>query len=457
MERGSIHDTLESYIHNLDALRESLVPVMIMASAVQKAASEQHLKVLRQHGTLISETETSAEFKVPVAHIRLVERKRRRYERSVSALGLLPRTFLVSFVSEFDSFVARLMREMLAIRPEVLNQSERQLTYKELLNFKSMEDAREFLVQGEIDSVMRDSHADQFKWMEKKFDVKLTVGLPRWPVFIEATERRNLFVHCDGRVSNQYLRVCRDHKVDLTGISLDQSLNVDKEYLISAYKVLYEFGVKLCQVLWRKLVPAEMEKADSSLNFFCYELLAEEKYDLATRLLEFAVDVLPRHSSETFRRMAVVNLSQAYKFSGREAECMKRLDAEDWSASGDNFSICIAVLKDDFVGAATLMTRIGKNGAVKESDYSEWPIFRKFRESAEFKEAFTKVFGHEPEGVEAHRKDLKAEKLQKSELDLSEQGGEILMEVSEESEKEADGAPKQLTAPESASPPASAN
>ena len=35
------------------------------------------------------------------------------------------------------------------------------------------------------------------------------------------TERRNLFVHCEGRVSSQYLTICRELDIDCASLSLE--------------------------------------------------------------------------------------------------------------------------------------------------------------------------------------------------------------------------------------------
>lgn len=229
----------------------------------------------------------------------------------------------------------------------------------------------------------------------------LTKGLESWPIFIELTERRNLFVHCDGVVSEQYLNVCRKHKVNVDPeIVVGKKLQAEKKYLKQTYEVLYEIGIKLSQVLWRKLSPGDLEKAESSLSHFTYELLIEENYKLAKTLLDFACRTLKKWDSEGSRLVHVVNRALAYKFSGDNDTCQKILESEDWSACGDNYQLCVAVLKDDFEKAKNLMLRIGSAGSVSEVDYAEWPCFKEFRSSDEFISAFTEVFGSPPSTIE---------------------------------------------------------
>jgi len=122
-------------------------------------------------------------------------------------------------VHKYDAYLGRLLRVAFYIRPEILAASDKTLTYTDLASFKSLSAARESLIEREVESVIRDSHIDHFNWMEKRFDLPLRKDLEVWPKFVEITERRNLFVHCDGIVSSQYLSVCKAHGVQLVSLT----------------------------------------------------------------------------------------------------------------------------------------------------------------------------------------------------------------------------------------------
>src|SRR5258708_31026829 len=97
------------------------------------------------------------------------------------------------------------------------------------------------MVEKEIDALLRESHANQLDWLEKKFNIVLRKDLPAWPVFIELTERRNLFVHTNGVVSRQYLEVCRNHSCQLhEGIRNGESLTLTLDYMSAAYQCLFK-------------------------------------------------------------------------------------------------------------------------------------------------------------------------------------------------------------------------
>ncbi len=90
--------------------------------------------------------------------------------------------------------------------------------------------------------------------------------------------------------------------------------------------------------------------------------------------------------------MLILNKAQAYKWNGQDEECKEVINSIDWSASEERFKIAVAVLNDDFCKAAEIMKKIGVNGSLNKAAYREWPIFKEFRKSEKFIEAFEGVF-----------------------------------------------------------------
>jgi hypothetical protein len=172
-------------------------------------------------------------------------------------------------------------------------------------------------------------------------------------------------------------------------------LGVSSSYYEVAYKCIFEIGVKLAHVIWRKLLPDDLVKADCSLNTTCYNLLSNEEYDLVIILLEFATGVLKQYSNEEMRLMFIINLCQAYKWSGHQEKCIKLLKKNDWSACSNSFKLASKVLEDDFLGAATIMQKIGINGDVRKVDYADWPLFKAFRKTEDFSSTYKEVFGED--------------------------------------------------------------
>ena len=315
-------------------------------------------------------------------------------EKLTLANRLVQQSFVISLISQYDAFLGKLIRALFLMKPETLNASERNITFLQLQEFGSVEDAKEYIIEKEIESILRESHPEQFDWLERKYGIELRKGLDVWPTFVEATQRRNLFVRNNGVISNQYISVCQKHNVGLIkSVKLGEKVEVTPEYFREVYECILEIGIKLAHVLWRKVYPQGREKADSNLISTCFDLLQRERYHLACVLLDFSTEVLKKHASDENRRIFIVNRAQAYKWLGNREKSIKIINGEDWSASSDKFRLAVAVIMDDFERADSLVRKIGAHGDITMDFYREWPLFREYRKSEGFLKNFEETFG----------------------------------------------------------------
>ncbi len=333
-------------------------------------------------------------FGIPVDKFTEFRRLERRLHRSELALVSVPRALMVALISEFDAFAGATLKTFYRLRPDALASSERKMTYSELVTFDSLEAAREHVVEKEVETFLRSSHSAQFDALETKLGITLRKDLPIWKDFIELTERRNLFVHSDGVVNNQYLQVCRDAGHDCSGIKKGDVVGASQKYFSQSHEILYELAAKLSHVLWRKLSPDDREAADGHFSgTLIYDLLCEKRYRLARTLADFGVATFKSWGSDYFRRALIVNRAQAYIWDGQREQGLRILAAEDWSAANNEFHVCIAALRQDFRAAIQYMKALGPKAVPKKDGYRDWPVFREIRKTAEFQDAFMEMFG----------------------------------------------------------------
>src|SRR5271165_3113111 len=142
-------------------------------------------------------------------------------------------------VSQSDTYLANLVRALYRVRPDILNCHAKTITYQELVRLGSVESVELALIESEIESLLRGSHTEQFKWLESRFDIRLRETDDKWAQLIELTERRNLFVHANARVSSQYLKVCKQNKVHLEAdCRLGSQLSASSKYFQAACSIL---------------------------------------------------------------------------------------------------------------------------------------------------------------------------------------------------------------------------
>jgi hypothetical protein len=390
-------ENLKQFLLHIESLSTSL-PLVI------KTIDESNLNAIKTHSSFLkNECELKDGEKnvytLKPEQISKNEKLKKIANQTKIAHVIVQRNFIVSLVSQYDAFIGSLIRTMYYFKPELLNSSEKQLTFSNLVSFNSIENAREYIIEKEIESVLRENHTEHFKWIENKLNIKLRKDLNIWSTFIELTERRNLYVHNNGKVNNQYLKICSDNSYEFKDKpNIGDELHVDSVYFESAFKCLYELAVKLSQVIWRNLQPDELLKCDDSLLDITYELILDKKYDLAKILLDFMDKYIKKFSSDDIKYRLIFNRAQTYKWLGDEKKCLEIVKSSDWSASNDLFKLASQVLIDDFEKASETMKRIGSNQDIlPKLCYLEWPIFNKFRKNEIFLKTYKEIYKEEPE------------------------------------------------------------
>lgn len=395
MNKLNFKEEVEKFTDHIDSLYQTAPMVDLILKVTQFASEKKRNEYVKEKAVKSKDKEGNEITKIDIQHLNKYLDLEKKASNSQLAQKIMQRNFIVSLVSQFDAYIGSLIRKIFIIQPELLNSSEKNLSFAKLSEFESIDEAKEHIIEKEIEGVLRESHSAQFKWLENKLGMSLNKDLLSWQNFIEITERRNLFVHTNGVVSSQYISNCAKHKVEFeTIVTSGQVLDVDEKYIKLAYCCLYEIGVKLSQVIWRKLLPETIEDADSSLNSIIYNLLQRKEYKLAINLSDFATNILKKHSSQEFKLIFAVNKAQSYKWDGQNKICTEMMNNMDWSSMSDKFKLSKAVLIDDFNTAYRIMRKIGKDEEeMQQLGYQEWPLFQRIREEDQFKKVYKEIYG----------------------------------------------------------------
>lgn len=387
-----IIDALNDFISEIDSLIEVSEPI----NFISRKLLHDQVEKLKPEMVKFNNFVKNNNYKEAIKLSRKIQKIDKLVERIKKSNDLSPKITIVSFIIILDYFLRELARISYEINPAMINQSQRKLGFAEISDFDNIEDVRRYVIEDELDSIFRGNHSDIFKSLEQILSIDLKPEEFTWKKFIEITERRNLFVHCNGVVSNQYIRACRKYDVLDEKIKTGQMITADNKYLKECHGIIYEIGVTFSHKLLRKFCKDNLEESDDYLIKLCYELLVEEKYDLAKKILKFSIEQ-KRHSSDYRKRMMIINLSIAYKFSSDDGNFKKTIDSVDWSSCADEFKLCVHALRGEYEDAASVMRRVGANHElVKEESYIEWPAFNEFRKTQIFLDAFESVFGKQP-------------------------------------------------------------
>ena len=388
-------DVSSSFVSMIESYRKFIPLTLRVAPLLYSTLAEQKIvDFLKAKGSecIALSTETAIVYQLNIACYSELSVYNDEITAMKEGARLLPEVMVIGLVSCYDAFLSQLIRVVLNKQPEIVLTSEKTIKFSELSTFSSIEEARATLIDREIEAAMRDSHHEQFSWMESRFSIRLREELPVWPRFIELCERRNLLTHTGGVVSAQYLANCKAQKVDVTGIAVGSKLTVNSRYFSEAVNIVYEIGTKLCHVFWRKFAEEERKEADAALNTLGYALIHGGAYGIAESLLYFGTHILKKHSSDSARRTMIVNLANAVRLQGKKDEANKILDKEDWSAVDNTFKICVASVHGDIEQVLHLMPIIGPDGRPTAEQYRTWPVFSGIRTDARFVSNFEEIF-----------------------------------------------------------------
>lgn len=394
------YNILCTYLENIKSLYETFEFSEITLKALRQNATKELDDFISQHGKE-KEVDGSTIVTIPVEKGRAFNRIDLKLRRSLKASELIPRSYIVSLISLYDAFLNNILRSLYSIRPDKLNSSELSLTFSQLSKFKTVDEAQESIIEKRIEKILRSSHQDQIEVLEKELEVNTLRKFKKWPIFVEICQRRNLFVHSDGKVSSQYLSVCAQEHVDeIDSIQKNSVLTVDKAYFEKAFEVFYEIGIKLSvMMLWKLVVKKDKElgeKIDGNLISLIYNLIVDKRYDVAIEISDFAFSArYGRNQRDTVYFQ--LNKAQAYKWKGEQEKCSEILKSIDTSAMSPDIIIPKLVLEDNFKEAISYMKQACRNGKkVDDMDmYRNWPIFKEFRKNKEFQQEFKTLYGED--------------------------------------------------------------
>lgn len=216
----SFQHEINAFALEMESLYRANIQTMKVVTNSAKKQADELTKFIKERSVTAKTEEGEAAYEIKPGDLKRLEKGTKDLSSSYLAVKKIPQIFFCALIHQYDAFLGKLLYVAFSVKPEFLNASQKQITFSELRSFNSLDEACQRLVEKEIESMIRENHSEQFVWMEKRFGLPLRKDLPSWPSFIEMAERRNLFVHCDGVVSSQYLAVCKTHGVKLVSCAV---------------------------------------------------------------------------------------------------------------------------------------------------------------------------------------------------------------------------------------------
>jgi hypothetical protein len=310
-------------------------------------------------------------------------------------LEQLPGAILLSLVATFDSQMSDVVRTMLRIKSDKLKYGQKTIPLSKIFAATSLDDLVSDAVNDEIYQFSRGSHDDQVNYIEEHFSISIKAHWKRWPDLIEVFERRNLVAHGERNFTSRYQEICT--KVGHKGAAdnFGKSIKVSSNYLRQASDLLAEFSALTTFSLWRKHMKGEEADAFSSLLELAFNAIGSPRASLAERICSYALSLKSNGLKEAMKLRFVVNLASAYMHLSQDKKGLDVLSEVDWSATSDDFRICVAALRKDVDEVCNLLPIIKATNKLAPSELRTWPVFDYVKDDGRFIASFQEAFGEE--------------------------------------------------------------
>jgi hypothetical protein len=393
-----LNNSLRDFTTHVSGLDKTLFALFVMQK-ISEIDSNKVRTFIQTKGKDIKEKKKILKFKLQNKDISVFNKLREEEERSKIAVKVLPRSLMVSMVSQFDCLITILIKRILK-KYEGAISHEKTLTITEIKNLKNKDDIIDFLIEKEISSLGYDNHISHIEWIETKTGVKIMEYIKdEVPILIELTERRNLFVHNDGKVDSKYLNNCKKGKVVFNRIyKKGEDLSVGPKYFKDCYNCLYSISAKIVYLLSEKLSPKDNK--DQLNEFFnneiCIKLIQNKNYVLSRNILKFILDNFKGVTTEAFTKVFVINYALVNKLDGNDNEARNIIKKEDWTACNNDLKLAVSIINGDFEETFDLMEKIGKHGdIITMENYRNDPIFIPIRKMDRFRDLYKKIYNED--------------------------------------------------------------
>lgn len=307
-------------------------------------------------------------------------------------LELLHKSTFVMLISYLDFLISDLIHYYYQVYPRSLSGKDLSITLNELNVCSNLGEARDFIVNKEVESVLYRSLPEQRKYFSNQLKIDCKENIINWNKINEAVERRNIIVHNNSIINRRYLK-----NVDLSfvpgkrkDLKEGEKIVIDEDYFAGLFDEIFVAGTILIQCCWRKWKKDDINEANVSLRDSVYDALLEERWAIAERLGLFSKECDVGNQSN--RLCLEINYWQSLKWQNKKDELEKELKRFDVSGLSPRYALALCALKSDRDGFYKNVKKAIITDKLTKEDLMEWPLFREFRRDPDFEKRIKRVF-----------------------------------------------------------------
>jgi hypothetical protein len=305
----------------------------------------------------------------------------KRFSKTQKRKLSLYQSSLVTIISYVEWFLAQLIHRYYDKNPNAIGLKDKQLSLNDLYEIGSIDEAKKYLTDTKVESVLRGSFKDWIAFLKDQMGLSMSYLKESEEVLIEACQRRNLYVHNGGVVNSIYLKNCNFKNGE--GPEVGFKLSCDNDYIENVLSVFEKSFLLIAAELWKKTEPKNQSRF-KVLNSMAHDHICNERYDIGKSISFFLWG--DKGQKEIDQTVAQINYWQAIKWSGDFSSIKSDIENADFSAKDSIFILAQCVLLDDFDKAFKLVPDVLKTKRLEFVDVLHWPLFKQLREQEKFKD-----------------------------------------------------------------------
>jgi hypothetical protein len=281
-----------------------------------------------------------------------------------------------SLVSSFETLLRSLIRLWWTLVPDALS-AARQITVTEVSRYEFAEDSVRLDLDRRVQEFARRGAPAWQEALAKNPGVDLSSLARDWTVILEILARRNLLVHNEGQVDEEYRKLLtwlrEDQKPPLGAI-----VDTDASYYQSAKRDLLGLGTSM-SFAWLQKFGGGLVESVPFVKDRVYQALQDHRWHDAATIGRMVLPVLP---DEEEHQELLVNIWMARRECGEDWPTL-RTEIEGWKAPPTHrFHVARAALLSDARGVIAALQAWEREDPTAVRDVAGWPLLGRLAEGS---------------------------------------------------------------------------
>ena len=136
-------EDINRFVQDIASLYTTLPLVMYTTGTMKNENKGKYETLLKEKSESVNNDGENTTYIISHENMNEIKKARRQFDNFENSYRLIPRHFVISLVSQYDSFLGRILRFLFAIKPEMLNSSGKSFTYTDLIRFPNIDETCE--------------------------------------------------------------------------------------------------------------------------------------------------------------------------------------------------------------------------------------------------------------------------------------------------------------------------